>query len=316
MSLLSIIVPCYNEEESIRTFYEEFISVYKNSIINYNSKMRYELIFVNDGSKDNTLKLLKELASKDENVKYISFSRNFGKESALYAGLKNSSGDYVAVMDVDLQDPPSLLSEMIKTLDQEDYDIIATRRVSRKGEPPIRSFFARLFYNMFNKISNVELVDGARDYRLMTRQVIDAILDLSESNRFSKGIFSWVGFNTKWLEYKNIERSGGETSWSFRGLFKYAIEGVIAFTTVPLVISTVLGMAISIISFLYLIYIVLSTIFFGNDVPGWTSTVSIILLLGGIQLLSIGILGQYLGKTYIETKNRPIYITKETNIKK
>lgn len=316
MSLLSIIVPCYNEEESIMAFYEEFISVYDNSIIKYNPEIEYELILVNDGSKDNTLKLLKELASNDANVKYISFSRNFGKESALYAGLKNSSGDYIAVMDADLQDPPNLLPEMIETLDREDYDIVATRRVSREGEPPIRSFFARTFYKLFNRISKVELVDGARDYRLMTRQVVDAILDLSEYNRFSKGIFSWVGFDTKWLEYKNIERVSGETSWSFWGLFKYAIEGVMAFTTVPLFISTVLGIIISFVSFLYLIYIVLSTILFGNNVQGWASTVSIILLLGGIQLLSIGILGQYLGKTYIETKNRPIYITKETNIEK
>ncbi|MEE1133313.1 MAG: glycosyltransferase family 2 protein [Methanobrevibacter sp.] len=316
MSLLSIIVPCYNEEESIIAFYEEFISVYDNSIIKYNPEIEYELILVNDGSKDNTLKLLKELASNDANVKYISFSRNFGKESALYAGLKNSSGDYIAVMDADLQDPPNLLPEMIETLDREDYDIVATRRVSREGEPHIRSFFARTFYKLFNRISKVELVDGARDYRLMTRQVVDAILDLSEYNRFSKGIFSWVGFDTKWLEYKNIERVSGETSWSFWGLFKYAIEGVMAFTTVPLVISTVLGIIISFVSFLYLIYIVLSTILFGNNVHGWASTVSIILLLGGIQLLSIGILGQYLGKTYIETKNRPIYITKETNIEK
>lgn len=316
MSLLSIIVPCYNEEESIIAFYEEFISVYDNSIIKYNPEIEYELILVNDGSKDNTLKLLKELASNDANVKYISFSRNFGKESALYAGLKNSSGDYIAVMDADLQDPPNLLPEMIETLDREDYDIVATRRVSREGEPHIRSFFARTFYKLFNRISKVELVDGARDYRLMTRQVVDAILNLSEYNRFSKGIFSWVGFDTKWLEYENIERVSGETSWSFWGLFKYAIEGVMAFTTVPLVISTVLGIIISIVSFLYLIYIVLSTILFGNNVQGWASTVSIILLLGGIQLLSIGILGQYLGKTYIETKNRPIYITKETNIEK
>lgn len=316
MSLLSIIVPCYNEEESIIAFYEEFISVYDNSIIKYNPEIEYELILVNDGSKDNTLKLLKELASNDANVKYISFSRNFGKESALYAGLKNSSGDYIAVMDADLQDPPNLLPEMIETLDREDYDIVATRRVSREGEPHIRSFFARTFYKLFNRISKVELVDGARDYRLMTRQVVDAILDLSEYNRFSKGIFSWVGFDTKWLEYKNIERVSGETSWSFWGLFKYAIEGVMAFTTVPLVISTVLGILISIISFLYLIYIVLSTILFGNDVQGWASTVSIMILLGGIQLFSIGVLGQYLGKTYIETKHRPIYITKETNIEK
>ncbi len=316
MSLLSIIVPCYNEEESIIAFYDEFISVYTSSIIDYNSEIKYELILVNDGSKDNTLKLLKELAFKDENVKYISFSRNFGKESALYAGLKNSSGDYIAVMDADLQDPPNLLPKMIIALDREDYDIVATRRVSREGEPPIRSFFARTFYKLFNRISKVELVDGARDYRLMTRQVVDAILDLSEYNRFSKGIFSWVGFNTKWLEYANIERASGETSWSFWGLFKYAIEGVMAFTTVPLVISTVLGILISIISFLYLIYIVLSTILFGNDVQGWASTVSIMILLGGIQLFSIGVLGQYLGKTYIETKHRPIYITKETNIEK
>ena len=316
MRLLSIIVPCYNEEESIMAFYEEFISVYNNSIITYDPEIRYELILVNDGSRDNTLKLLKELASKDDNVKYISFSRNFGKESALYAGLKNSTGDYIAVMDADLQDPPNLLPLMIETLDKEDYDIIATRRVSREGEPAIRSFFARTFYKLFNRISKVELVDGARDFRLMTRQVIDAILVMPEYNRFSKGIFSWVGFNTKWLEYQNIERTSGETSWSFWGLFKYAIEGVMAFTTVPLVISTVLGVIISFVSFIFLIYIVLSTLIYGNSVQGWASTVSILLLLGGIQLFSIGVLGQYLGKTYIETKNRPIYLTKETNIEK
>lgn len=316
MRLLSIIVPCYNEEESIMAFYEEFISVYNNSIITYDPEIRYELILVNDGSRDNTLKLLKELASKDDNVKYISFSRNFGKESALYAGLKNSTGDYIAVMDADLQDPPNLLPLMIETLDNEDYDIVATRRVSREGEPAIRSLFARTFYKLFNRISKVELVDGARDFRLMTRQVIDAILVMPEYNRFSKGIFSWVGFNTKWLEYQNIERTSGETSWSFWGLFKYAIEGVMAFTTVPLVISTVLGVIISFVSFIFLIYIVLSTLIYGNSVQGWASTVSILLLLGGIQLFSIGVLGQYLGKTYIETKNRPIYITKETNIEK
>ena len=276
--------------------------------------MFYELIFVDDGSRDNTLNILKDLSGDDENVKYISFSRNFGKEAALFAGLRKSKGDYVVTMDVDLQDPPSLLPLMFDSLLNEDYDSIATRRVSRKGEPMIRSFFARGFYRFFNFISRIDLVDGARDYRLMTRQVVDSILELNEYNRFSKGIFNWVGYKTKWLEYENIERVEGESHWSLWSLFKYSIEGIVAFSTVPLSISTLLGIIFSIVSFIFIILIILKRLFFGDAVQGWTSTICIILLLGGIQLFSIGILGKYLEKVYAESKNRPIYIIKEDNL--
>ena len=314
--ILSIVVPCYNEEKTIILFYNEFIKIFNHQIKKNNPDMEYELILVNDGSKDNTLKTIKEIADKDHKVKFISFSRNFGKESALYAGLKNSTGNYIAVMDADLQDPPSLLPKMIETLETGDYDIIGTRRISRDGEPPIRSFFARQFYKLFNFVSKIDLVDGARDFRLMTKQVAEAIIELEEYNRFSKGIFNWVGFNTKWIEYKNIERIDGETSWSFIGLFKYSIEGILSFTTTPLIISTIFGTLISLTAFIVIIYIVIKTLLYGNPVQGWASTISIILLLGGIQLLSIGILGQYIGKTYTEIKNRPIFIIKETNINK
>lgn len=304
MTLLSIVVPCFNEEETILEFYKEI------SLLNLTN---FELIFINDGSRDNTLNVIKSLVEKDEKVKYLSFSRNFGKEAALYAGLQHSSGDYVVVMDVDLQDPPSLLPEMLHIISSTDYDCVATRRVSRKGEPKIRSFFARLFYKIMNKISKIELVDGARDYRLMTRQMVDAILELNEYNRFSKGIFNWVGFNTKWLEYENIERVSGETSWSFWSLFKYSIEGIVAFTTVPLSISTFFGILFSIIAFLMIIFIVIRVLLYGDAVQGWPSLICVILLLGGVQLFSIGILGKYLEKTYLESKNRPIYVIKENN---
>jgi len=313
MSLLSIIAPCYNEEESIFIFYEEFLKIYEDSIYPYDNNMQYELIFIDDGSEDNTLDEIKSLAEKNENIKYISFSRNFGKESALYAGLKHSSGDYVVVMDVDLQDPPSLLFDMVKIIEEEDYDCVASRRVSRKGEPVIRSFFAIRFYKLINLISKLDLVDGARDFRLMKRSVVDAILELSEYNRFSKGIFNWVGFKTKWLEYENIERVKGETSWSFWSLFIYSIEGIVSFTTLPLSISTFLGILFSFIAFIGIIYIIITTLLYGNPVSGWPSTICIILLIGGVQLFSIGILGQYLGKTYIESKKRPIYLTRESN---
>lgn len=306
MRKLSVICPCFNEEESIGYFYEELI---KNI-----SSFDYELIFVDDGSSDNTLNNIKNLVDLDKNVNFISFSRNFGKESAIYAGLELSSGDYVVLIDVDLQDPPNYIPEMINIVESTDYDIVATRRVSRKGEPIIRSFFARLFYKIINKISNLDLVDGARDYRLMTRQVVDAILDLKEYNRFSKGLFNWVGFKTKWLEYENIERVAGETSWSFWSLFKYSIEGIVGFTTVPLQISTIFGIIFSLLAFIMIIIIVIRNLLYSDPVAGWTSTICIILLLGGIQLFSIGILGKYLEKTYIETKNRPIYIIKETNL--
>ena len=301
MKTLDIVVPCYNEEEMLPIFYNEVSNNLKN--INWN------VIFVNDGSNDNTLEVIKKLKNSYDNVKYISFSRNFGKESAIYAGLDYSTGDYIVLMDADLQDPPSLIPEMLKYISK--YDIVGTRRVTRKGEPIIRSFFARLFYKIANKITKIELVDGARDFRLMKREVVNAILDLKEYNRFSKGIFQWVGFETKWLEYENIERQKGETSWSFWELFKYSIEGIVSFTTAPLHIATIIGIFFSIIAFLSIIVIVIKTLLFGDPVEGWPSTVSIILFLSGIQLFAAGIIGEYLAKIYLESKKRPIYIIKE-----
>lgn len=306
MNLLSIVVPCFNEEGSIEIFV--------NEIHKYLNDYNFEIIFVNDGSKDNTLDNIKNLARINTNIKYISFSRNFGKESALYAGLKNVSGDLVCVMDVDLQDPPSLLPRMIEIIETSDIDIVGTRRVTRKGEPRIKSFFARLFYKFFNKISKIELLDGTRDFRLMTRQVTDSLLKLTEYNRFSKGLFQWVGFETEWIEYENIERVVGETNWSFWKLVKYSIEGIVAFSTVPLFVSTLLGIILSIVAFIFILFLIIRNILYSDPVQGWTSTICIILLLGGIQLFSIGILGKYLEKTYFETKNRPIYIVRETNI--
>lgn len=301
MKTLDIVVPCYNEEEMLPIFYNEVSNNLKN--INWN------VIFVNDGSNDNTLEVIKKLKNSYDNVKYISFSRNFGKESAIYAGLDYSTRDYIVLMDADLQDPPSLIPEMLKYISE--YDIVGTRRVTRKGEPIIRSFFARLFYKIANKITKIELVDGARDFRLMKREVVNAILDLKEYNRFSKGIFQWVGFETKWLEYENIERQKGETSWSFWGLFKYSIEGIVSFTTAPLHIATIIGIFFSIIAFLSIIVIVIKTLLFGDPVEGWPSTISIILFLSGIQLFAAGIIGEYLAKIYLESKKRPIYIIKE-----
>lgn len=301
MKTLDIVVPCYNEEEMLPIFYNEVSNNLKN--INWN------VIFVNDGSNDNTLEVIKKLKNSYDNVKYISFSRNFGKESAIYAGLDYSTGDYIVLMDADLQDPPSLIPEMLKYISK--YDIVGTRRVTRKGEPIIRSFFARLFYKIANKITKIELVDGARDFRLMKREVVNAILDLKEYNRFSKEIFQWVGFETKWLEYENIERQKGETSWSFWGLFKYSIEGIVSFTTAPLHIATIIGIFFSIITFLSIIVIVIKTLLFGDPVEGWPSTISIILFLSGIQLFAAGIIGEYLAKIYLESKKRPIYIIKE-----
>ena len=306
-------MPCYNEEHSVLKFYKEFRSVY-DEILSYNFDLGYELIFVDDGSKDNTLNSIKKLADYDDSVKYISFSRNFGKESALFAGLKNSSGDYIAVMDADLQDPPNLLPEMFRLILTGDYDIIATKRVSRKGEPKLRSFFARIFYKLINFISDLEFVDGERDFRLMSRQVVDSILELNEFHRFSKGIFNWVGFKVRWLEYENVQRVDDETSWSFWSLFRYSIEGIVAFSTLPLSLSTFLGIIFSIIAFVLILVILIQNLLYGNAVQGWTSTICVILLLGGIQLFSIGILGKYLDKTYMESKKRPIYITKETNL--
>ena len=257
---------------------------------------------------------MQKLAEKDERVKYISFSRNFGKEGAMYAGLENATGDYIVLMDADLQDPPALLPEMVKAIEEEGYDSVATRRVTRKGEPPIRSFFARMFYKLMNKISKTEIVDGARDYRLMTRQFVNSLLDLGEYNRFSKGLFGWVGYKTKWLEYENIERAAGETKWSFWKLLLYSIEGIMAFSTVPLAISAVVGLLFCVVAFLAVIFIIAKTLIFGDPVSGWPSTACLILFVGGVQLFCVGILGQYLAKTYLEVKGRPIYICKETNI--
>ena len=306
--LLSVVVPCFNEEKSVIIFFDEIYKVLNGL------DMDWEIIFINDGSGDNTLANIKDLSNKLKSIKYISFSRNFGKESALYAGLKKSKGDYVVVIDVDLQDPPNLLPEMLKIIKTEDYDIVATRRVSRKGEPVIRSLFARSFYKLINALSEINLVDGARDYRLMTRPVVDSILELDEYNRFSKGLFEWVGFKTKWIEYENVERAIGETSWSFWGLFRYSIDAIVSFSTIPLSISTFFGVLFSLMSFILILFIIIKNILYNNPVPGWPSTICIILLIGGIQLFSIGILGKYLEKTYIETKNRPIFIIKETNI--
>ena len=310
MKKISIIVPCYNEEQAIPFFYEEITKISKTMKINF------EYIFVNDGSKDNTIKVVKEYAKKDKKVKYIHFSRNFGKEAAMLAGLKLSTGDYIAIMDADLQDPPSLLPEMLEILENKnnDYDCVGTRRVTRKGEPPIRSFFARMFYKIINKMSKVEMVDGARDYRLMTRQMVDSILELQEYNRYSKGLFQFVGYNTKWLEYENIERVAGETKWSFWKLFLYALEGIIAFTTIPLAISSLMGIVFCLISFIMIIAIIVKTIIFGDPTSGWPSLVCIIFFVSGIQLFCLGIMSQYLSKTYLETKKRPIYIIKESNI--
>lgn len=311
MEKISLIVPCYNEEEVLLFFYEEF-----QKITSELNKYRTEVIFVDDGSSDRTIQVIKEIAKNDDRVKYISFSRNFGKEAAIYAGFSYADGDYIAMLDADLQDPPSLLPEMIQGIVKEGYDSVATRRVSRKGEPPVRSFFARLFYRLINKISTAEIMDGARDFRLMTRQFKDAILDMGEYNCFSKGIFGWVGFKTKWIEFENVERKAGETKWSFWKLFKYSLEGIIGFSTAPLAMVSALGLLVCLSAFLFLIVILVKTLCFGDPVDGWPSMICIILMLGGIQLLCMGILGMYLSKTYLETKKRPIYICKETNMKK
>ena len=308
MEVISIIIPCYNEEDSIPLIYNELKKVSNNM------KYDFEFIFVNDGSIDNSLSVLKKLSAKDKQVKYIHFSRNFGKEAAMYAGLSNSKGDYVTIMDADLQDPPSLLPEMLRLIKEEEYDSVGTRRVSRKGEPKIRSFFARKFYKIINKLSKIEMVDGARDYRLMTRQMVNSILELKEYNRYSKGLFSFVGFNTYWLEYENVERVAGETKWSFWGLVKYAIEGIVAFSTLPLSIASLMGFIFCFVSFILIIIIIIKTLIFGDPTSGWPSLVCIIFFVSGIQLFCLGIIGKYLSKTYLETKNRPIYIIKESNI--
>jgi len=310
MEKISLIVPCYNEEEVLPLFYQEVTRV-----ADLMEEYEFEFLFVDDGSRDGTMKVVKDLAGQDKRVKYVSFSRNFGKEAAMYAGFTHASGDYVAVMDADLQDPPALLPEMMAVIKNEGYDSVATRRVTRKGEPPIRSFFARCFYKLMRRISKTEMVDGARDYRLMTRQFVNSLLELGEYNRFSKGLYGWVGYKTKWLEYENVERAAGETKWSFWKLLLYSIEGIVAFSAAPLAIAAVSGIICCVLAFLFIVFIVVRTLMFGDPVAGWPSLVCIILLIGGLQLLSIGILGEYLAKTYLEVKNRPIFICKESNIR-
>ncbi len=307
MSLLSVIVPCYNEEQTVADFYHELV---KNDVFFRENGIDMELIYIDDGSRDNTVEEVKKLRELDERVHLVSFSRNFGKEAAMYAGLKKSHGDYVVIMDVDLQDPPSLLPQMFGYL-KEGYDSVATRRVSRKGEPPVRSFFARLFYRLMKKISKTEIMDGARDYRLMTRQMVDAILAMEEYNRFTKGIFGWVGFQTKWIEYENVERVKGETKWNFWKLFIYSLDGIAAFSTVPLMIASLMGVLFCLFAFIFIIFIIVRKILFGDPVAGWPSLVCIISLASGVQLFCLGIVGQYLAKTYMEVKKRPIYLVKE-----
>lgn len=307
MSLLSVIVPCFNEEESVELFYTELM---KNDDFFRGKDVEIEVIYVDDGSKDGTVREIKKLHERDERVHMISFSRNFGKEAAMFAGLERSLGDYVVLMDVDLQDPPSLLPEMFSYVEQ-GYDSVATRRVSRKGEPPVRSFFARLFYRLMKRISKTEIMDGARDYRLMTRKMVDAILSMREYNRFTKGIFGWVGFETKWLEYENVERAKGETKWNFWKLLLYSIDGITAFSTVPLMLASLVGVLFCAVAFLMIVFIIVRKLIFGDPVSGWPSLVCIILMTSGVQFFCTGILGQYLAKTYMEVKNRPIYLTKE-----
>jgi len=307
MSLLSVIVPCYNEEENVAVFYGELM---KNEAFFAEREVALEIIYVDDGSGDRTVPEVKKLRERDGRVHLLSFSRNFGKEAAMYAGLEHSKGDYVVIMDVDLQDPPSLLPEMFSYLGEE-YDSVATRRVSRKGEPPVRSFFARVFYRLMKKISKTEIMDGARDYRLMTRQMADAILSMQEYNRFTKGIFGWVGFRTKWLEYENVERAKGETKWNFWKLFIYSLDGIAAFSTVPLMLASVMGVIFCIIAFLMIVFIIVRKLIFGDPVSGWPSLVCIILMTSGVQFFCTGILGQYLAKTYMEVKKRPIYLVRE-----
>ena len=307
MPIISIVVPCYNEEEALPLFYQEATRVAGEM-----SGIDFEFVFIDDGSRDNTLSVLRRLAAADRRVRFVSFSRNFGKEAGMLAGLEAATGDYVALMDADLQDPPALLPELYRAVTEEGYDCAATRRTTRAGEPPIRSFFARLFYRLIHKISDADIVDGARDYRLMRRAVVDAILSMREYNRFSKGIFGWVGFRTKWIPFVNVERVAGETKWSFWKLFRYSPEGIVAFSTVPLALASVLGVLLCLIAFVFILVVLVKTLAFGDPVGGWPSMICVILFLGGVQLLCIGILGQYLSKTYLETKRRPIYLVRET----
>ena len=307
MDKISVAVPCYNEEPALEPFFAAVSAVAEQM-----PEVAFEFLFIDDVSRDRTLEKMQELARRDSRVKYISFSRNFGKEAGIYAGLENATGDYVVVMDADLQDPPALLPEMYRSIKEEGYDCVGSRRVTRKGEPPIRSLFARLFYKLINRMSNAEIVDGARDFQMMSRQVVEAILSMGEYNRFSKGIFGWIGFRTKWLPYENVERVAGETKWSFWKLFLYSLDGITAFSTVPLMLSSLLGLICCVLALIMIVVIVVKTLLFGDPVGGWPSMMSVILLLGGIQLFSVGILGQYLAKTYLETKHRPIYLVRET----
>ena len=307
---ITVIVPCYNEQDSLPYFYSELQNVIKEM-----GTLDFELLFIDDGSKDNTLEKIMDIEQGNQTVSYISFSRNFGKEAAICAGLRNAKGEYVAVMDADLQDPPSLLPEMFRLVSEEGYDCAAARRTTRKGEPFIRSVFARMLYSIMENISQANMVDGARDYRLMNRKFVDSLLEIGEYNRFSKGLFGWVGFKTKWVEFDNVERIAGKTKWSFWKLFHYSMEGIIAFSSIPLALSSFFGILSFAAAFIFLFFVIIRRLFFGDPVAGWASIVSIILFIGGIQLFCMGILGQYLSKTYLETKKRPIYIVRESNVK-
>ena len=310
MSLLSVIVPCYNEEAAIPFFYDAMKNVMGEFAQKY-PDVAFEYIFIDDGSTDGTVDVIKSLRNEDKRIHYTSFSRNFGKEAALYAGLTKASGDYIVCMDSDLQDPPSLLIEMFRAVHDEGYDSAATRRVTRRGEPKIRSFFARAFYRLMNRISDVEFVDGARDYRIMTRKMTDAVLTLGENNRFTKGIYSWVGFKTKWIEFENVERIAGETKWSFFGLLRYSFEAILGFSTAPLSFVISLGFVVTAMAFVLILFVIIKTLIYGDPTSGWPSMICIVVFFAGTQLLCTGIVGAYLGKTYLETKNRPIFITRE-----
>ena len=307
MTDISIIVPCYNEQEALPLFYAEITRVAEQM-----APLTFEFVFIDDGSSDGTLSTLRSLAAQDKRLRFVSFSRNFGKEAAILAGLEAAEGAYIATMDADLQDPPALLPQLYRAVTEEGYDCAATRRTSREGEPPIRSFFARMFYKLINKISDADIVDGARDYRLMRRRMVEAVLSMREYNRFSKGIFGWVGFQTKWVPFTNVERAAGETKWSFWKLFLYSLEGIVAFSTAPLAIASVLGALLCAAAFLFIAVVILKTFLFGDPVSGWPSMMCVILFLGGIQLFCAGISGQYLAKTYLETKKRPVYLVRET----
>ncbi len=311
MSLISIIVPCYNEEQVLPMFYEEIQKIMEQMRAEH-SHLTFELLFIDDGSRDKTLAILRDMSAADARVRYISFSKNFGKEAGMYAGLENAKGDYVVIMDADLQHPPAFLPQMYNYVKDGEYDCATTRRVSRKGESKIRSMFARAFYKIMNKISQTEIVDGAQDFRFMTRQMVDSILAMKEYNRFSKGIFSWVGFKVRYIEYENVERAAGTTAWSFWGLFKYSLEGIFAFSTAPLALASLLGVLSCLVAFIICIVIIIKTLVFGEPVAGFPTIMCCMFFLGGLQLFCTGILGQYLSKTYLETKQRPIYLTRET----